>query len=71
MLVMVSGADLDWAVLCNIAIWVCAVCLVLLWIWLLSGVVRSGAVLCRYLFNDICGSFLMPGHFVFLLYPII
>ena len=33
---MVSGADLNWVVLCNIAVWVCAVCLVLLWIWLLS-----------------------------------
>ena len=59
--VMMSGADLDWVVLCSIAIWVCAVCLVLVWIWLLSGAVRSGAVLCRYLFHDICGSFLMSG----------
>ena len=61
--VVVSGADLNWVVLCNIAIWVCAVCLVLLWIWLLSG-----AVLCRYLINDICDSFVMSGYFVFLLY---
>ena len=66
--VMVSGADLDGVVSRSMAVWVYAFCLVLVWIWLLSGAVRSGAVLCRYLFNDICGSFLMSGYFVFLLY---
>ena len=66
--VMVSGADLDWVVSCSITIWVCAACVVLVWIWLLWGAVRSGAVLYRYLFDDICGSFLISGYFVFLLY---
>ena len=55
--VMVSGADLNRVVMCNIAIWVCAVCLVLIWMWLIPGAVRSGAVLWRY--------FLPPKNLIF------
>ena len=59
--IVVSGADLNWVVLCYIAIWVCAVYLVLVWIWLLSGAVRSGVYFAGIFLMIFAAAFSCPN----------